>query len=128
VIFTTLKRTYGTTTIRTARLWETWAHKEASALELHFLLSCKQLNVLPNSINYRSPIKSKLAIRTAAENGKRMLNTLITETHNRIRNYRLQINKNKQSISSTVTEQETNSLDEAITHTTCYRVQAETTY
>ena len=57
-IFNTLKRTYGTSTLKTARKWETCAHKIASAKEqLHFLHSCKRLNVLRN----KNHIKTKTA-------------------------------------------------------------------
>ena len=117
-IFKTLRKTYGTNTIKTARKWENLAHKEASSLEqLHFLHSCKRLNILPNTLNYRPPIKSQLAKRTATHNGKRMLNTLITETHNRLRNYRTQLNSHQQSISTTINNQEMTALTETISHT-----------
>ena len=118
-IFIALKRTYGTSTLKIARKWETCAHKIASAEEqLHFLHSCKRLNVLPNSVNYKPPIKSQLAIKTATENGKRMLNTLITETHNRKRNYQIQLDAHKKTMAKCVTEHEIESLNETISRTT----------
>ena len=112
-------RTYGTSTLKTARKWETCAHKIASAEEqLHFLHSCKRLNMLPNSVNYKPPIKSQLAIKTVTENGKRMLNTLITETHNRKRNYQIQLDAHKKTMAKCVTEHEIESLNETISRTT----------
>ena len=47
----------------------------------------------------------------------KILNTLITETHNRLRNYRTQLNSYQQSISTTINNQEMTALKEAISHT-----------
>ena len=118
-IFNTLKRTHWTYTLGTARKCESYAHKIASAKEqLHFLHSCKCLNVLSNSINYKSPIKSRFAIKTASENGKCMLKALITETHKRNRNYQIQLDAHKQIIAKCNTEGEIDSLNQTISRTT----------
>ena len=47
-----------------------------------------------------------------------MLNTLITETPNRKRNYQIQLDKHKEIIAKCITEDEIGSLDETISRTT----------
>jgi hypothetical protein len=88
-IFKHIKLTYGIVTLRITRKWELFACKESSALEqLKFLHNCKRLQILPNCINYQPPIRNNYAHRIAQANGRRMLNTLISDAHNRLRIYR----------------------------------------
>ena len=117
-IFKSLKQTYGLVSLKNARKWESYARKESSTLEqLHFLHNCKRLNILPNSINYRPPMKTELAKRTAKTNGKRMLRTLITETHNCLRIYRGKRNSHRHEVLNSISLRDSNALKDAIEHT-----------
>ena len=98
--------------------WELFARKESSSLEqLKFLHNCKRLQILPNSINYQPPIRTNYAQRIAQANGRRMLNALISDAHNRLRIYRQKLHGYRDTVISKTTETDANSLDNAIKQT-----------
>ena len=111
--------TYGIATLRNTRKWELFTHKESSTLEqLNFLHKCKQRRILPNSINYQPPIRTNYAQQIAQSNGRRMLNVLISDAHNRLRIYRQRLYGYREAVINKTTETVANSIDSVIKQTT----------
>ena len=69
-------------------------------------------------MNYRPPVQSVLAKQTAETNGKRMLQTLITEAHNRLRIYQQKLDKHRSHVLKEANHNDTQQLIEAIRFTT----------
>ena len=65
-------------------------------------------------INYQPPIRTNYAQRIAQANGRRMLNALISDAHNRLRIYRQKLHGYRDTVISKTTETDANSLDNAI--------------
>jgi hypothetical protein len=106
---------YGIATLKHARKWELFARKKSSTSEqLRFLHNCKRLNILPNSINYQPPVKSTFALHTAKANGRRMLNVLITDAHNRLRVYQQKFEEHRNAILTKTNTTDAQSLDDTI--------------
>ncbi len=118
-IFKHIKLTYGIVTLRNARKWELFTHKESSTLEqLNFLHKCKQQQILPNCINYQPPVRTNHAQQIAQSNGRRMLNVLISDAHNRLGMYRQRLHEYREAVINKTTETDTSSIDCAIKQTT----------
>ena len=118
-IFKYIKQTYEIATFRNTRKWEFFARKESSTFEqLYFLHNCKRRNILPNSINYQPPIKTTLAQRIAQTNGRRMLNLLISDAHNRLRIYQQKLHGYRNSVIQNTSTADAKSLDNGIKYST----------
>ncbi len=118
-IFKSIKYMYGIATLRHARKWELFTRKKSSTCEqLLFLHNCKRLNILPNSINYQSPVKSTFALHTAQSNGRRMLEVLITDAHNRLGVYQQKIEEHRNAILTTTNTTDAKLLDDSIKYIT----------
>ena len=65
-------------------------------------------------LNYQWPIKTILAQRIAQSNGRRMLNHLITDSHNLLRIYRQKMHGYRSSVIQNTTTTDAKSLDNGI--------------
>ena len=72
--------------------------------QLNFLHNCKRQRILPNSINYQPPLKTTYAQQIAQSNGRRMLNVLISNAHNRLRIYRHTLQEHRQTVTRFTTQ------------------------
>ena len=98
-IFTTIRNTFGRTTLNSARRWENFACRQASTRQqLHFLHECLRQNILPPSVNYRPPLNHPQAWAIARQNGRRMTRMLIADAHNRISRYRTKVSKKRHNV------------------------------
>jgi hypothetical protein len=82
-----------------------------------YLVANMFFKILPNSINYQPPIRTNYAQRIALANGRRMLNALISDAHNRLRIYRQKLHGYRDTVITKTTETDANSLDNAIKQT-----------
>ena len=72
------------------------------------------------SRNSRACLETDLAKQTAETNGKRMVQTLITEAHNRLRIYQQKLDKHRSHVLNETNHKDTQQLIEAIQYTTRY--------
>ncbi|KER29707.1 hypothetical protein T265_03724 [Opisthorchis viverrini] len=87
-IFQQITNYFGRSTLKTARLWETFACRQAyTRQQLYFLHECLRKHIFPRSVTYRPPINHPQDWVIARQNGRRMVRLMITDAHNRIRKY-----------------------------------------
>ncbi len=69
------------------------------------LRRCRKLRVLPVSLRYQPPIKTPSAYRAAEQNGFRMLTEMINDAHNRLRRYADEINRTRNKLQGSISEE-----------------------
>ncbi len=67
--------------------------------------SCRKLRVLSVSLRYQLPIKTPSTYRVAEQNGFRMLTEIINDVHNRLRRYVDEINRARNKLQGSISEE-----------------------
>ena len=115
-IFNEIKRNYGRSALQEARRLVSYnitIEKEYS--HLWFNHTCKSIRILPKSLRFSPPIRTRKGFQLARKSGWQFLNLRISDSHQKINDCKLQVNSIKEKLGKIMTLSEMNALNQYAT-------------